>query len=91
MGKPPVIVPPTRCGGEEADRLIRGVVSERAVTKEQWRDIIRMLREQNAPDLAYAKATEYAGRAKASLDVFPPSREREALKALADYVLSRDR
>ncbi len=61
------------------------------MTKEQWRDIIRMLREQNAPGLAYAKATEYATRAKSSLDVFPPSREREALVALADYVLSRDR
>ena len=78
-------------GGEEADRLIRGIVTDRAVTKEQWRDVVRMLREQNAPDLAYQKATEYAGRAKSSLDVFPPSREREALKALADYVLSRDR
>ena len=50
-----------------------------------------MLREQNAPELAYEKATQYANVAKASLDVFPPSREREALKALADYVLSRDR
>ncbi len=80
-----------RGGGEEADRIIRSVVADRAVTKEQWRDIIRMLREQNAPGLAYAKATEYATRAKSSLDVFPPSREREALVALADYVLSRDR
>jgi octaprenyl-diphosphate synthase len=78
-------------GGEEADRLIRCVVTERAVTKEQWRDIIRLLHEQRAPDQAYAKATEYATRAKASLDIFPPSREREALVALADYVLSRDR
>ncbi|HEX9369238.1 MAG TPA: polyprenyl synthetase family protein [Vicinamibacterales bacterium] len=80
-----------RGGGEEADRVIRSVVSDRAVTKDQWRDIIRMLREQNAPEMAYAKATEYATLAKRSLDVFPPSREREALAALADYVLSRDR
>jgi geranylgeranyl pyrophosphate synthase len=80
-----------RDGGTDADRLIRGVVTERAVTNDQWRDIIRMLRELRAPDMAYAKATEYATRAKASLDVFPPSRERDALKALADYVLSRDR
>jgi len=78
-------------GGADADALIRGIVSERAVTKEQWREIIRLLREHDAPELAYAKATEYAARAKASLDVFPPTRERDALKALADYVLSRDR
>ena len=78
-------------GGEEAGRLIREIVAERAVSKDQWREIIRMLREQRAPDLAYAKATEYATRAKAALDIFPPTRERDALKALADYVLSRDR
>jgi octaprenyl-diphosphate synthase len=78
-------------GGEEAGRLIRSVVSERAVSKEQWRQIIALLREHRTPDLAYAKATEYAGRAKASLEIFPPSRERDALTALADYVLSRDR
>jgi octaprenyl-diphosphate synthase len=78
-------------GGADADALIRGIVAERTVSKEQWRDIVRMLREQNAPELAYQKATEYATLAKSSLDVFPPSRERDALKALADYVLSRDR
>ena len=50
-----------------------------------------MLRDQNSPEMAYAKATEYATIAKRSLDIFPPSREREALVALADYVLSRDR
>jgi octaprenyl-diphosphate synthase len=78
-------------GGEQADRLIRTVVAERAVTKEQWREITRMLRDLRAPDLAYEKAIEYAGRAKRELDVFPPSREREALRALADYVTARDR
>ena len=68
-----------------------GVVSERAVTKDQWREIIRLLREHHAPEMAYEKATQYANVAKASLDVFPLTREREALKALADYVLARDR
>jgi octaprenyl-diphosphate synthase len=66
-------------------------VADREVTKDQWRDILRMLREQNAAELAYATATEYATRAKSSLEIFPPSRERDALVALADYVLSRDR
>jgi octaprenyl-diphosphate synthase len=78
-------------GGAEADALIRSVVQERAVSNEQWRDIVRLLREHRAPQLAYSRATEYAARAKAALDAFPPSREREALVALTDYVLSRDR
>jgi octaprenyl-diphosphate synthase len=78
-------------GGQKADDLIRSVVAERAVSKEQWREIVVLLREHRTPDLAYAKATEYATRAKSALDVFPSSREREALKALADFVLARDR
>ena len=78
-------------GGEQANRLIRTVVAERAVTKDQWREITRMLRDLRAPDLAYDKAIEYAARAKRELEVFPPSRERDALQALADYVTARDR
>jgi octaprenyl-diphosphate synthase len=78
-------------GGEEADRLIRTVVQERAVSQEQWREILRLLRETRATDLAYERAVEYASRAKACLSSFPPSREREALIALPDYVLARDR
>jgi octaprenyl-diphosphate synthase len=78
-------------GGQDADNLIRTVVADRAVSKDQWRQITSLLREHRTPDLAYAKATEYANRAKDALDVFPPSRERDALKSLADFVLARDR
>jgi octaprenyl-diphosphate synthase len=78
-------------GGEPADTLIRDVVRDRAVSTDQWRDLLRLLREHRSTDLAYQRAVEYASRAKDCLSVFPPSREREALAALTDYVLSRDR
>lgn len=78
-------------GGADADALIRAVVQERSVSSEQWREIVRLLREHRTPQLAYTRAMEYATRAKAALDVFPPTRERDALVALADYVLARDR
>jgi octaprenyl-diphosphate synthase len=78
-------------GGADADRLIRTVVQERAVTPEQWREILGLLREHRATEAAYERAVEYASLAKACLNVFPPSREREALMALPDYVLARDR
>jgi octaprenyl-diphosphate synthase len=78
-------------GGEGAYNLIRTVVAEKAVTPEQWREILRLLREHHATELAYERAVEYADRAKACLSVFPASRERAALAALPDYVLSRDR
>jgi octaprenyl-diphosphate synthase len=78
-------------GGEAADRLIRAVVNERAVSADQWRDILRLLAEHRSADRAYACAVEYAERAKACLGVFPSGRERDALLALPDYVLARDR
>jgi octaprenyl-diphosphate synthase len=78
-------------GGDEADRLIRAVVQERAVSPDQWRDLLAMLREHRVTDLAYERAVEYANRAKGCLAAFPPGRERDALMALPDYVLARDR
>ena len=42
-------------------------------------------------DYAYRRAVEFAERAKKPLYAFPPSSERDALLALPDYVLSRDR
>jgi octaprenyl-diphosphate synthase len=77
--------------GEDAYSIVRTVVAERAVSPEQWREILRLLNEHRATDLAFERAVEYAERAKACLAVFPPSREREALAALPDYVLARDR
>jgi octaprenyl-diphosphate synthase len=80
-----------RRGGAEPDRLIRDVVRDRNVSPEQWRDITRMLRDQRSLDFSYERAVEYGNRAKDCLSVFPQGREREALMALTDYVLSRDR
>ncbi|HVL66808.1 MAG TPA: polyprenyl synthetase family protein [Vicinamibacterales bacterium] len=77
--------------GEDAYAVIRGVVAERAVTPEQWREILHLLKEHRATELAYERAVEYAERAKACLAVFAPSPERDALLALPDYVVSRDR
>ena len=74
-----------------ASELIRAVVDERTVSMESWRELSALLREHRAIDYAYGKAVEYANAAKAYLDVFPPSVERDALLALPDYVLARDR
>jgi octaprenyl-diphosphate synthase len=80
-----------RSGGREADDLIRSVVADRSVSAEQWREIVRLLQERGATESAYERAVEYANRAKTCLAPFPPSREREALLSLTDYVLVRDR
>ena len=86
----PVIILRERAG-EDGYSLIRSIVAERTVTPEQWREVLRLLKESRATDLAYERAVEYAERAKACLSIFPPSRERDALIALPDYVLARDR
>ena len=86
----PIIILRERAG-EEAYSLVRTIVAERAVTPEQWREVLRLLEESRATELAYERAVEYAERAKVCLSIFPPSRERDALMALPDYVLSRDR
>jgi octaprenyl-diphosphate synthase len=78
-------------GGEEADTLVRTIVQSRDVTPEQWTRLKAMLAEHNCIDYAYSRAVEFGETAKRNLKVFPPTQEREALTALADYVLSRDR
>jgi octaprenyl-diphosphate synthase len=71
--------------------LIRTVVRERSLAPEQWTEISRRLTDHRAIDYAYVKAIEFTEQAKKTLCAFPPSPERDALMALPDYVLSRDR
>jgi octaprenyl-diphosphate synthase len=71
--------------------LIREIIASRTVSEEQWADLRRRLREHASIDYAYRRAVEFAEGAKKHLYTFPPSPERDALLALPDYVLSRDR
>jgi octaprenyl-diphosphate synthase len=72
-------------------RLVRDIIATRSVTDEQWRELLHSLKQHASIDYAYRRAVEYAERAKKPLYVFPPSSERDALLALPDYVLARDR
>jgi octaprenyl-diphosphate synthase len=74
-----------------AAQIIRDVITSRQVTEAQWSDLKRNLRDHASIDYAYRKAVEFADRAKTHLYTFPSSPERDALLALPDYVLSRDR
>jgi octaprenyl-diphosphate synthase len=78
-------------GGPEANALIRDVVKDRDVTPEDWARIRVLLAEHRSIDYAYARAVEFGESAKKHLRIFPDSPERDALMALADYVLVRDR
>ena len=74
-----------------AARIVRDIIASRTVTEEQWGELLRSLKTHASIDYASRRAVEYAERAKKPLYAFPPSSERDALLALPDYVLSRDR
>jgi octaprenyl-diphosphate synthase len=76
---------------EVGSRIIRDIIASRTVDPDQWAELQRALRQHRSIDYAHRRASEFAERAKKPLYVFPPSSERDALLALPDYVLSRDR
>ena len=77
--------------GGPGRQIIRDVIASRSVEPAQWHELLRSLKEHASIDYAYRKAEDFAERAKKPLYAFPPSSERDALLALPDYVLARDR
>jgi octaprenyl-diphosphate synthase len=73
------------------ERIVRDVIASRAATEEQWDELLGILKRERSIEYAYRRAVEFAERAKKPLYAFSPSSERDALLALPDYVLSRDR
>jgi octaprenyl-diphosphate synthase len=74
-----------------AGALVRAIVRDRTVTPEDWRDLRSLLQKYGSIEYAHGSAVGFVERAKQALYAFPPGPEREALMALPDYVLSRDR
>jgi octaprenyl-diphosphate synthase len=87
----PLIHLQQHAGDTDAAQIVRDIIAARAATREQWHELLRMLKEHASIDYAYRRAVDFAERAKKPLYAFPPGAERDALLALPDYVLSRDR
>jgi octaprenyl-diphosphate synthase len=77
--------------GADAAALVRRLVRDRHVTSDDWTCVKTLLAEHRSLDYAYDRAVEFGAAAKRHLGVFAPRPERDALMALADYVLARDR
>ncbi len=75
----------------EAEGLVGRAVHDGHIEMNEWGRLKAMLAEHRSIEYAYARAVEFGESAKRHLCAFSPSPEREALTALADYVLSRDR
>lgn len=78
-------------GHARGDAIVRDIISSRDASEEQWNELLGILRDHRSIDYAERRAVEFAERAKKPLYQFPASAERDALLALPDYVLQRDR
>ena len=78
-------------GEKTGEAIVREIIASRNATDQQWTQLLDILKEHRSIDYAERCAIEFAERAKKPLYAFPPSAERDALLALPDYVLSRDR
>ncbi len=70
--------------------LVQTVLDERDFRTVTRNDIIALLRRAKTLEKARDLAASYARRAREALDLFDPSPARDALKALPDFVLSRE-
>jgi len=80
-----------RHSSEDVVTLVRRIARQREIAADEWSTLRTLLAQHGSLEYAYERAVEFGETAKRHLRVFPPSQEREALTALADYVLSRDR
>ena len=77
-------------GGPKRGDLIRNAVRDRDITPEKWARLKALLTEHRSIELRLPARGGVRRSGQAQLRLFAPSQEREALMALADYVLLRD-
>jgi octaprenyl-diphosphate synthase len=77
--------------GPDAVTLIRRIVRDQHATPEDWARLRQMMADHRSLEYARTRAIAFGEAAKRQLAVFPDRSERDALMALADYVVSRDR
>jgi octaprenyl-diphosphate synthase len=86
----PLIAMLERVSAPEAEH-VRGLLRRRALEPADIEDIRRLVLEHEGLEYARARAHAFAQSAKADLEAFAPSEERETLSLVADFVVDRDR
>lgn len=86
----PLIAMLERATAREAER-VRALLQRRALAPAEVEEIRRLVLAHDGVEYARARAGVYARSAKAVLEIFPPSEEREVLALIADFVVDRDR
>jgi octaprenyl-diphosphate synthase len=78
-------------GGSRARQVVEAIVRDRQATHDHWSELKGLLGEHGAISGAMRQAQHYASLAQQFLAGFPPTPARDALQALPDYVIARDR
>src|SRR5881409_559041 len=86
----PLIAMLGRLVPSETER-VRALLRRPALVPAELEEIRRLVVEHEGVEYARARAHAYARAAKADLEVFPSSEERETLALVADFVVDRDR
>jgi len=86
----PLIAMLARATAAESER-VKGLLKRRTLGVEEIDEIRRYVLDHEGVEYALAQAHEYARSAKAALEAFGPSEERETLALIADFVVDRDR
>jgi octaprenyl-diphosphate synthase len=84
----PLIFTLLHCNQEEIF-FIRRTVESNPITKDDFFRVVEIIERHQGIPYTWEKAKRYVEKAKAHLHLFPDSKEKEALYALANYVLER--
>lgn len=84
----PLIFTLHHCNQEE-EAFIRRTVESNPITKDNFFGVVEIIERYHGIQYTWEKAKRYVEEAKAHLHLFPDSKEKEALYALANYVLER--
>jgi len=84
----PLIIALNQCSEEER-AFIQTLTDSQPFTEEAFSRVVKIIEQYHGIRYACEKARTYVERAKDRLRLFPGSKEKEALCAMADYVLER--
>jgi octaprenyl-diphosphate synthase len=84
----PLIFTLNHCGQHERE-FIQNTVESRPITKEAFFRVVEIIEKHHGLHYTMEKAKAYVEQGKKHLHLFPQSNEKEALFAMADYVLER--
>jgi len=84
----PLIHTLSQCDSKEK-AMIEKIVQSDPITPEDFSQVVELIEKYKGIQYTFDKAKRFIENAKQELRIFNPSKEKEALMAMADYVLER--